>query len=208
MRDFAQFALITFTSILFIVDPVAALPSFLAITNDQSGSERRRTALRASVAMALLLVVFAAGGKWIFRLFGITLPAFRIAGGVILWFVALDMLRGQRSTQESSEEVAEGEAKEDVALTPLAMPILAGPGSISAVMVLSGQAHDLAHASVLYLAIILTALLTYLTLRVGDKLMKTLGQTGIRVVTRLMGLLLTAVATQFIVTGIAEAFAK
>lgn len=206
MEDFAQFTLITFTSVLFIVDPIAALPSYLAITADETAEQRRSTALRASVAMALLLVVFAVGGRWIFQAFGITLPAFRIAGGLILWFVAADMLQAERKTRESSEELAEGQRKEDVALTPLAIPILAGPGAISTVMVLAGEAEDLSHGAVVYGAILLTALVTWMVLLLGERLVVRLGQTGIRVVTRVMGLLLAAVATQFIVTGLQEAF--
>jgi multiple antibiotic resistance protein len=205
MEDFAQFALITFTSVLFIVDPLAALPSYLAITADESPAERRRTALRASVAMALLLILFAAGGRWIFQAFGITLPAFRIAGGLILWFVAADMLQAERKTRESREELAEGQLKEDVALTPLAIPILAGPGAISTVMVLAGEAHGFSHGAVVYVAILLTALITWVVLRLGERVVVKLGQTGIRVVTRVMGLLLAAVATQFIITGLREA---
>ena len=205
MEEFAQFALITFTSILFIVDPIAALPSYLVITQDETAEQRRATALRACVAMALLLIGFGVGGRWIFRAFGITLPAFRIAGGLILWFVAMDMLRAQRSTQESREELAEGQAKEDVALTPLAMPILAGPGAISTVMVLAGEAHSFARGTVVYASVALTALISYLILRLGERLVNFLGGTGIRVVTRIMGLLLAALATQFVVTGIKEA---
>ncbi|MGH7633294.1 MAG: MarC family protein, partial [Gemmatimonadaceae bacterium] len=143
MPDFMQFALITFTSILFIVDPVALIPTYLAITQDETPEQRRRTAMRACIAATILLVVFGIAGRLIFRVFGITLPAFRIAGGLILWFVALDMLRGNRTTQESSEEIAEGQVKEDVAITPLAMPMLAGPGAISTVMVLAGQARTI-----------------------------------------------------------------
>ncbi len=205
MQEFAQFALITFTSVLFIVDPFAALPSYLAVTAGETQEERRRTARRASFAMAVLLIVFAAGGRWIFQAFGITLPAFRIAGGLILWFVAADMLQARRSTHESREELDEGTLKEDVALTPLAIPILAGPGAISTVMVLAGEAHSVSHSAVVYGAIVLTALLTWWTLLLGERLVARLGQTGIRVVTRVMGLLLAAVATQFIVTGLREA---
>ena len=208
MNDFVQFALITFTSVLFIVDPFAAVPSYLVMTQSETADERRRTARRACIAMAVLLIVFAAGGQLIFRAFGITLPAFRVAGGLILWFVAVDMLRGQRSTQESREELAEGVAKEDVAITPLAIPVLAGPGAISTVMVLSGEARDLSHGAVVYLAIVLTALISYWSLRLAERLVAYLGQTGIRVMTRIMGLLLAAVATQFILTGLREAFAR
>lgn len=206
--EFAQFALITFTSVLFIVDPIAAIPAYLVITQNETPSERRRTALRACVAMCLLLIVFAAAGRLIFQALGITLPAFRIAGGLILWLVAFDMLRAQRTTRESGEELAEGQAKEDVALTPLAIPILAGPGAISTAMVLAGEAHSLSRGAVVYGAIILTAFVSYWILRLGERLVAYLGHTGIRVLTRIMGLLLAALATQFILTGLQDSFQK
>ena len=206
MGDFAQFALVTFTSILFLVDPIAVVPTFLAITQGESQERRRVTARRACIAAAVLLIVFAAAGNLIFRAFGITLPAFRIAGGAILWLVAMDMLRGERPTQESEAEIDEGIRKEDVALTPLAMPMLAGPGAISTVMVLSGQAQTPARSAVIYASIVVTLLISWIMLRVGDRVMSHFGQTGIRVIMRIMGLMLAAVAVQFIVTGIREAF--
>jgi multiple antibiotic resistance protein len=208
MREFAQFALITLTSILFIVDPIAAVPSYLVVTQNESPAERKRTALRACVAMALMLIVFGAAGRFIFEAFGITLPAFRIAGGLILWLVALDMVRAQRSTQESNEELAEGQAKDDVAVTPLAIPILAGPGAISTVMVLAGEVRSVQNGLVVYGSVVVTAAVSYLTLRLGERLVSLIGQTGIKVMTRIMGLLLAAVATQFILTGIRDAFLK
>ena len=204
MHPLLQSALVTFTSILFIVDPLAAVPAYLVITQDESPSQRHRTALRACVAMALILVLFTAAGSFIFRTLGITLPAFRIAGGLILWLVALDMLRAKRSTQEGREELAEGQAKEEVALTPLAIPILAGPGAISTAMVLASQAKTFEGLGVVYGSILVTAVVTYVTLRLGGGVLSVLGQTGIRVLTRIMGLLLAAIATQFILTGIAE----
>ncbi len=207
MGDLLTFALITFTSVLFIVDPLEAVPAFLVVTQDEDRAARRRTALRASVAMAVILVVFAAAGRFIFAAFGITLPAFRIAGGLILWLVALDMLHARRTTQESGDELAEGAAKEDVALTPLAMPILAGPGAISTAMVLAGQAQSVSHTVVVYGSLLLTAVLSYVTLLLAESLLKVMGRTGIKVLTRLEGLLLAAVATQFILTGIKEGLA-
>ncbi len=208
MSHLLQFGLITITSILFIVDPIAAVPSYLVVTQNETAAERKRTALRACAAMGLMLVVFAAAGRFIFQAFGITLPAFRIAGGLILWLVALDMVRAQRSTRESSQELAEGQAKEDVAVTPLAIPILAGPGAISTVMVLAGEIRSVSHGVVVYGAIAVTALISYVTLRLGERLVQVMGQTGIKVMTRIMGLLLAAVATQFILTGIQDAFLK
>jgi multiple antibiotic resistance protein len=199
-----QAAVITFTSLLFIVDPLAAVPAYLVITQDESAAQRRSTALRACIGMAVILLVFTAAGTYIFRLFGITLPAFRIAGGLILWLVALDMLHAQRSTQEGREELAEGQAKDEVALTPLAIPILAGPGAISTAMVLASQSKTLLELAAVYGSILLTAVVSYVTLRLGARLIAVLGRTGIRVLTRIMGLVLAAIATQFILTGISE----
>lgn len=206
MDDLGRFALVTFTSVLFIVDPIAAIPTYLVITQQETRVERRRTALRACIAMTILLILFAATGTFLFRAFGITLAAFRTAGGLILWFVAMDMLRAERRTQEGSEEVLEGQAKEDVALTPLAIPMLAGPGAISTVIVLSGQAHGPAQTVVVYGVIIATGILSFLALRLGEPLLTRLGRTGIRVVTRVMGLILAAVAVQLVFSGVKEAF--
>ena len=206
MDELTRFALVTLTAVLFIVDPVAVVPTYLVITQDETAAERRRTAFRACVAMTILLVVFAATGTGLFRAFGITLPAFRTAGGLILWFVAMDMLRGERRTQESREEVDEGQVKEDVALTPLAIPMLAGPGAISTVIVLATEARGAAHVAIVYAAIVLTGVVSYLTLRLGEPLLTKLGRTGIKVMTRVMGLLLAAVAVQFVLSGVKEAF--
>jgi MarC family membrane protein len=206
MDELGRFALVTFTSILFIVDPVAAIPTYLVITQQETAVERQRTARRACLAMTVLLVVFGATGTMLFRAFGITLAAFRTAGGLILWFVAMDMLQGERRTQEGRDEVYEGQIKEDVALTPLAIPMLAGPGAISTVIVVAGQAHGVAQSVVVYASIVLTGLISYVSLRLGEPLLGRLGKTGIRVVTRIMGLILAAVAVQFVFSGVREAF--
>jgi multiple antibiotic resistance protein len=181
------------------------VPTYLVITQGQTSEQRRVTARRACVAAGVLLVVFALAGSRIFGLFGITMPAFRIAGGLILWLVAMDMLHGTRSTQEGAAEITEGRAKDDVALTPLAMPMLAGPGAISTVMVLSGQATTTAQTIVVYGSIVLTLLLSWITLRLAERLVERMGQTGIRVMTRIMGLLLAAIAVQFVITGVRDA---
>src|SRR5579872_4190416 len=115
MAPLGQFALVTLTSLLFIVDPIAVIPTYLVITSGSPPEERASTARRACIAATLILVVFAVAGTLIFQLFGITLDAFRIAGGLILWVVAMDMLRGERRTQESGPEIREGQVKDDVA---------------------------------------------------------------------------------------------
>ena len=207
MESHFQFALVTFTSVLFIVDPIAVVPTYLVITQGQTQAQRRLTAARACIAATILLVAFAVMGRAIFGLFGITMPAFRIAGGLILWLVAMDMLHGARSTQEGSPEINEATVKDDVAITPLAMPMLAGPGAISTVMVLSGQARTPSQTIVVYGSILLALLTAWITLRAAERLVLRVGQTGIRVMTRLMGLLLAAIAVQFVITGVREALA-
>ena len=202
--DLIQFGLVTFTSVLFIVDPIAVIPSYLVITRDETTAQRRGTARRACIAAALLLIAFGVAGKLVFQILGITMPAFRIAGGAILWIVAMDMLQAKRSTQESPTEIEEGAAKSDVAVTPLAMPMLAGPGAISTIMVLAGQARTVPQSLVVYASVVLTAVVSWLTLRLGETLMARMGQTGIRVMTRIMGLLLAALAAQFVLTGVRE----
>jgi multiple antibiotic resistance protein len=205
VESYVQFALVTFTSVLFIVDPIAVVPTYLVITQGQTQVQRRVTARRACIAAMILLVTFAAVGRTIFGLFGITMPAFRIAGGLILWLVAMDMLHGNRSTQEGTAEITEATVKDDVAITPLAMPMLAGPGAISTVMVLSGQARTMPQTIVVYGSILLALLIAWVTLRAAEWLVLRMGQTGIRVMTRLMGLLLAAIAVQFVITGVREA---
>ena len=184
------------------------IPTYLVITRDESPAKRARTASRASISAGLLLAIFGFAGRLIFELFGITLPAFRIAGGLIVWLVAMDMLRSQRSTQETQVEIIEGQEKEDVAITPLAVPMLAGPGAISTVTVLAGQARTPARTATVYAAIVLTAILCWVVLRTADRLAARLGRTGIQITSRIMGLMLAAVAVQFVITGVKDAMAS
>jgi multiple antibiotic resistance protein len=205
MANIPQFAVVTLTSVLFIVDPIAVIPTYLVITQGETSPQRADTARRACIAATIILVAFALGGTLIFQMFGITLEAFRIAGGLILWVVAMDMLHGERRTQESRPEIAEGQAKEDVAVTPLAMPMLAGPGAISTIMVLASQARTLPEKLIVHGSIVVTLFVSWIVLRVGERVVLRMGQTGIRVMTRIMGLLLAAIAVQFVITGTRDA---
>ena len=200
-----QFALITFTSVLFLVDPIAVVPAYLAFVRTESAERRRATARAACVAAAITLLVFASAGDVILKMFGVTLPAFRIAGGFILWLVAMDMLRAKRTTQEGTEELMEGQQKEDVGITPLGIPMLAGPGAMSTVMVLGAQATTTVTKLIVHGSIVLTMLISWMLLRVGDRVFTKLGGSGIRVATRIMGLLLAAVAVQFVIGGAQDA---
>lgn len=205
MENLVQFSIVTLTSVLFIVDPIAVVPTYLVITQGETASQRAVTARRACVAAALILIAFALFGTLIFSIFGITIEAFRIAGGLILWVVAMDMLHGERRTQESGTEITEGRVKEDVAVTPLAMPMLAGPGAISTIVVLAGQAKSMPQKAVVLASIVVTMIVSLGVLLVGERVVRRMGQTGIRVMTRIMGLLLAAIAVQFVLTGVRDA---
>ncbi len=200
-----QFSVVAFTSIFFLVDPFAAIPAFLVMTADESRCDRRRLARRAAITCFLVLSCFALAGSLIFKAFGITMPAFRIAGGLILLLIGLEMLQAKRShTQEVPAETQEGVQKEDVGVVPLGIPMLAGPGAISTVMVLMGQSLWRWQSLVVLGAILVTALASYSILAGADRVRKFLGETGIRILMRMMGLLLTAIAVQFVLNGLNE----
>lgn len=207
MTDVLALSLVSFSAIFFVVDPLAAVPFFLAMTRDQSIDVRRQTALRASVTAGLVLSTFALAGAWIFKLLGIGLPAFKIAGGVVLLLMALDMIRTQPSKTRITEgEVTAGADKEDVAIVPLAMPLLAGPGSIATAIVLMARARSGPwwHALPVLGAIAATCGATYLVLAGASRTEKVLGHTGLAIMERAAGLLLVAIAVQFMMDGLSE----
>lgn len=202
-----RFSLLALSSIFFLVDPFAAIGSFLAITAGADSQRRRRMARKGALTCFIVLTSFALAGQFIFRMFGITLPAFEVAGGLILLLIGLDMLEARRSpTQETSGEAEEAAAKEDAGIVPLGVPMLAGPGAISSVMVLVGQVPSLWHwqmAAILG-SIAVTALASYLVLAGADHVHRVMGETGIRILVRIMGLLLVALAMQFFVNGLTD----
>lgn len=203
MLPLLQELLLVFTSVLFIVDPFAAVPSFLAMTVRDTPDMRRVLARRGALTAAITLTLFALGGSLIFTVFGITIGAFKIAGGVLMGLNALDMVQARRSQQrETPIETAEGIEKEDIGILPLGVPMLAGPGAISTVMVLALGSKGPVTTIALYVAIALTAFVCYVTLSAASLVERRLGQTGMRILTRLMGLVLCAIAAQFIIDGI------
>ncbi len=202
---YVRFSLLALSSIFFLVDPFAALPTFLAVTSDQDEKKRVRTARKASLTAFVILSAFAAAGQYIFRIFGITLPAFEIAGGVILLLIGLDMLEAKRSaTQEVVPDTEDAATKDDAGIVPMGIPMLAGPGAITSVMVLVGQAQDLRERLAIYLAILVTCVVCFVVLGSAVRVARALGDTGIRILVRIMGLLLVALAVQNFVNGLVD----
>ncbi|HET7322678.1 MAG TPA: MarC family protein [Longimicrobiaceae bacterium] len=200
--DLGAFALLCFTSLLAIINPLSATPMYLALTEGYS-RERRRHMLRQAILTAfLVLMAFALLGGFIFQLFGITIDAFRIAGGVIFFGIGMDMLQAKRTRGKTTkEEEHEGMNKEDVGITPLGTPMITGPGAITTVMVLMTRATTPLRISVVIGAVVVVLLICWGVLAAAPRLTRFFGQTGLNVMTRIMGLLVTVIAVQFIVDG-------
>ncbi len=200
-----EYILLAFSSLFVIVDPLAALPAFIAMTPTDPPVERIRMAKLACWVMAVVLLAFAFAGKLIFRMLGITMPAFELAASVVLLLVALDMLRAKRSrVQETDEETAAGTAKNDIAITPLAIPMLSGPGAISTVILLENRASGWPQMTALGVCIVAVSLVSFLILRIGARGARWLGPIAMSIAIRVMGLLLAAIAMQFAIQAIRD----
>ncbi len=192
-----------FSSLFVIVDPMASIPAFLAMTPRDTPEQRRSMARLACLVAAGVLLTFAVIGKWIFQYLGITLPAFQMAASLVLLLVALDMIRAQRSrVNETAEETLAGTEKDDIAITPLAIPMLAGPGAISTAILLHNQATGWEQYVALYLCILAVCGASYLILRISAKGMDWLSPIAMKITTRIMGLLLAALAFQFLINAV------
>jgi multiple antibiotic resistance protein len=200
-----EYSLFAFTSLFAIVDPIGTAPLFLAITPNDTAEARKRMALIACAVATGVLMLFALTGQWIFQFMGITLPAFQIAGSILLMRIALDMLYAQQARERTTdEEVAAGAAMDDIAITPLGVPLLAGPGSISTALILLNQAADFTQRVALFVIIAVVCGIAYWVLRLATTGAARLNPLALKLVTRLMGLLLAAIAVQFVINGIKD----
>jgi len=200
-----EYILLAASSLFIIIDPIALIPAFLAMTPHDTPAQRIRMARLACWVAAGVLVFFTLIGEGLFRLFGITMSAFKIAGSIILLLVALDMLRARRSpVHETIEETDAGAAKDDIAITPLAVPMLAGPGAISTTILLRTQAKGLPQEIALLGCIAAVCAVSYVILRLASQGAGWISPIAMKIATRIMGLLLAAVAVQFILDAIAE----
>jgi multiple antibiotic resistance protein len=204
-----KFAVVALSAIFFVIDPIANVPLFLTITSSDTAEQRRRTANRAAFAAWLTLCTFAFAGGLIFKAFGISLGAFKIAGGIMLLLMSIDMMRAQTSpTRSTVEEQDEGRRRDDIALFPLAIPMLAGPGAIATVMVLmSRAAWSPVRTPAVFVAVTITCTVAWLLMRSAASAERVLPKTLLRALERVMGLLLAAVAVEFIAGGVRDMIA-
>ena len=204
----AKFAVVALSAIFFVIDPLANVPIFLSITAQNTAEQRRRIAARAAFATWVVLSVFAVAGGLIFKAFGISLGAFKIAGGLMLLMMSVDMMRAQPSpTRTTLEEQAESRDRDDndIAIFPMAIPMLAGPGAIATVMVLmSRAAWSPVRTPMVFAAVTVTCTIAWLLMRAAANAEKLLPKTLLRALERVMGLLLAAVAVEFIAGGVRD----
>jgi multiple antibiotic resistance protein len=205
--DDLKFAVLALSSVFFVIDPMANVPIFLSVTSRCSPETRRRIAGRAAFATWVTLVIFAVAGGLIFKAFGISLGAFKIAGGIMLLLMAIDMMRAQPSpTRITAKEQDESKERgDDIAIFPVAVPMLAGPGAIATVMVLmSRAAWKPVKASMVFLAVTITCIVAWLLMRSAARAEKLLPEPILRAFERIMGLLLAAVAVEFVAGGVRD----
>ena len=204
-----EYTLLALSSLFVIVDPIAVVPAFIAMTPSDTPAAKLRMARLACFVAAGVLMIFAGAGKWIFKVMGITLPAFQLAGSVLLLRIALDMLYARRSpARETDEEVAAGAEKDDIAITPLGVPMLAGPGAISTGLILLSQAKGIEQVISLFVCIAIVCFVSYWVLWLAVRGAHYMNPLALKLTTRLMGLLLAAVGAQFVINAVEQIVAS
>ncbi|HOT06682.1 MAG: hypothetical protein A4E45_00980 [Methanosaeta sp. PtaB.Bin039] len=190
-----------FTSVFVITNPIGATMVFVTLTHGYSQNEKAKTCLRTTIVAFLIALLFAVGGDLILRIFGITVDSLRVAGGVLLFLLAMDMLRARPNPKVTEAEIIDANARDDVSIFPLAMPLLTGPGVITTVVVLMGASSSVSAKATVLLAIAASFAASYAILRSSELIDRLLGLTGIMVMSRIMGLVLGAIAVDFVSQG-------
>ncbi|MFA5529875.1 MAG: YchE family NAAT transporter [Thiohalomonadaceae bacterium] len=196
-----------FAGLLAIVNPIGSVPIFISLTRQQTLTERSRTALIAAMTVSIVLTVTLMTGERILEFFGIGLPSFRVGGGILVLLIAISMLHAKVSpARQTEEEAQDASEKETVAVVPLGIPLLSGPGAISTVIVYAGRGDGMSHYSLIEVEILLVALIVWMSFRAAPYIAGMLGRTGINVITRLMGLIMAAIAVEIMANGLRALF--
>lgn len=206
MGDWTEYAKF-FAALVAIVNPIGSIPIFINLTADQSPAERNRSGRIAAFAAGSVLLVTLVSGESFLRFFGISIASFRVGGGILILLMSLSMMHARVSqVKHTEEEARESAEKENVAVVPLGIPLLAGPGAISTVILYGQRYSSPAHSLVLGFEIVLVCLCIWLSCRTAPLLAKALGRTGINIVTRIMGLIMAAIGVEFIANGLRQLF--
>lgn len=201
MNDLVSFALLALTSFFTLINPLGSMPIFMSMTSQLTDEERNKTAKKASIVALFTIIAFAFTGQFLFKFFGISVDSLRVVGGVIFFIMGMDMLQARIGR----DKIKETEVKSyitDISITPLAIPMICGPGAITNAIVLMEDANTVAKTIILVVSILVIMLVTYLILYSSSKLIKMLGETGINVMMRIMGLIVMVIAVEFFFSGL------
>jgi multiple antibiotic resistance protein len=201
MNDALTFSLLCLTSFFTLINPLGAMPVFITLTGNLTPAQRNKTARKACVVSLLTLVLFALSGQLLFRFFNISVDSFRIVGGVIFFIMGMDMLQARLERVKVSDEDVHTYV-DDISITPLAIPMICGPGALTNAIVLMEDATTFSHKVVLFAAMTAIIVLTYVILRSANHIIDCLGETGNKVLMRLMGLIVMVIAVEFIFAGL------
>jgi len=200
-----EFFILCFSSLFTLINPIGIVPIFVAMTEEYSKKERDIIAFKAIIFSFFILVLFGIIGEFIFSFYNITIHGFRIAGGILLLKISFDMIESKRSrTRTTPKEEKEAEEKDEIAYTPLGIPLIAGPGSIASIMILSSESTTSNNIISLFIALVVVLLATFLIFKVSKFLSKKFGKSGLRILQRLMGLILMVISIEFILKGIRD----
>ncbi len=198
-----SFIILTFSSLFALINPIGITPILLSMTEGDNDIEYKNIVKKGILTAYIILTIFTLMGDLIFKFYGITIYAFMIAGGILFLRNSFDMIDSKVSREASTPlETKEAIKKEDISITPIGIPLIAGPGAITSVMLLSSQTNTFIDKCIVHINIIITLLLTYIILLLGKKISKKIGTTGIRIIQRIMGLILLVISIQFIINGI------
>lgn len=201
MNDLVSFALLALTSFFTLINPLGSMPIFMSMTSQLTDEERNKTAKKASIVALFTIIAFAFTGQFLFKFFGISVDSLRVVGGVIFFIMGMDMLQARIGR----DKIKETEVKSyitDISITPLAIPMICGPGAITNAIVLMEDANTVAKTIILVVSILVIIFITYLILYSSSKLIKMLGETGINVMMRIMGLIVMVIAVEFFFSGL------
>ncbi|WP_455207355.1 MarC family protein [Kaarinaea lacus] len=197
-----------FVVLFVVVDPIAIAPLFLSFTTNNTARQRKHMVVKGVLLATAMLLVFYLFGEWLLKAMGITIPAFRIAGGILLLLIAIDMILVYQSPIRSttSDEQHEAELKQDISVFPLAFPLISGPGALTTVLLMASNTRDNIQMAGMIAIILVIMLATFVVLRLAPRMTKLMGETGTNVLSRLFGLILAALAVQYMIDGIKSAF--
>ena len=202
MSDLLTFSLTVFTGFFAIMNPIANVPIFLSLMQDTDDATQKEIGRKATTVAFVIVLVFVVLGKFIFELFGITIPAFKITGGILIFYVGFEMLQSKKSTVKHLDKTA---VDENIAVSPLGIPMLAGPGTIVTAMNFVAKGGYI-HTGIVILVFALMCLLTYLAFSLSDLIVKKIGNNGITVIGKIMGLIIAIIGTSMVIEGIKVAF--